>query len=183
LEQYQQKDCSYVTLGNKGALFIARSGKEVVADFSSGTTFRNHVQAVTEFVAEEFVAGKYDGIDLVYSEFLSAVSYQPRKKTILPLVLDVEHTEQNLSQLEYTLEPNPKEVFDALLPHYLENQVRDAILQAEASEYSAQMMAMHSATENAEGLISDLTLVYNKIRQEKITYEITDIITARLALN
>ena len=80
------------------------------------------------------------------------------------------------------IEPDEKTVFEALLPHYLENQLRDAILQSEASEQSARMMAMRNATDNATGLAADLTLVYNKIRQEKITYEITDMITARLAV-
>jgi F-type H+-transporting ATPase subunit gamma len=82
---------------------------------------------------------------------------------------------------EFLIEPNPQEVFDSLLPHYLENQVRDAILQAEASEHSARMVAMRNATDNAMSLTDELTMIYNKARQEKITYEISDLVTARLA--
>ena len=73
-------------------------------------------------------------------------------------------------------------MFDGLLPHYLENQLRDAIVQSEASEHSARMMAMRNATDNALSLVDDLTLLFNKARQEKITYEIGDMVTARLAL-
>ena len=80
------------------------------------------------------------------------------------------------------IEPDPEQVFASLLPHYLENQIRDAILPAEASEHSARMVAMRNATDNATGLAGDLTLAYNKARQEKITYEITDMITARLSV-
>jgi F-type H+-transporting ATPase subunit gamma len=83
--------------------------------------------------------------------------------------------------LNTTIEPSPEEVFETLLPHYLENQLRDAILEAEASEQSARMVAMRNATDNAESLMQDLNLIYNKARQEKITYEITDMVTARLA--
>ena len=75
-----------------------------------------------------------------------------------------------------------EEVFSALLPHYVENQIRDAVLQGEAAEHSARMIAMHNATDNANSLQDDLTLQYNKARQEKITYEITDMVTARLAV-
>ena len=80
------------------------------------------------------------------------------------------------------IEPSVHEVFDALLPHYLENQIRDAVLQAEASEHSARMIAMRNATDNALSLTEELTLMYNKARQESITYEITDMVTARLAV-
>ena len=82
---------------------------------------------------------------------------------------------------EFLIEPGVPEVFEALLPHYLENQVRDAVLQADASEHSARMVAMRNATDNALSFMEELTLVYNKARQEKITYEISDIVTARLA--
>ena len=94
----------------------------------------------------------------------------------------VDTTKDTKDAKEFLIEPDVRQVFDALLPHYLENQVRDALLQAEASEHSARMLAMHNATENAKSLSSELTLVYNRARQEKITYEITDMVTARLAV-
>jgi F-type H+-transporting ATPase subunit gamma len=132
-------------------------------------------------VTEKYLSGSYDAIDLVYSEFFSAVNQKPRKKTILPLTLDAAPVQEKQPSGEFLIEPNVNEVFDKLLPHYLENQVRDAILQAEASEHSARMVAMRNATDNALSLTDELTLVYNKARQEKITYEITDLVTARLA--
>ena len=83
---------------------------------------------------------------------------------------------------KYVVEPSIDSILDTLLFHYLENQIRDAVLEAEASEHSARMFAMKNATDNAKELITLLTLEYNKARQEKITSEIADIVTARLAV-
>ncbi|MDP1722927.1 MAG: ATP synthase F1 subunit gamma [Candidatus Gottesmanbacteria bacterium] len=190
----------YVVLGSKAAVFVSRmAGGRVMADFSQTVPFAHNVAAITAMVAEEYTGGKTDGVDLVYNEFLSAIKQNPRKKTILPLTIEgvgeskvkshlpADATHQALQAgkskvQDILIEPDPESVFAALLPHYLENQIRDAILQAEASEHSARMVAMRNATDNATGLVGDLTLVYNKARQEKITYEITDMITARLSV-
>ena len=82
----------------------------------------------------------------------------------------------------FTIEPNMEEVLEALIPHYLENQLRSSILESEASEHSSRMIAMRNATDAALDLMEGLTLMMNKIRQEKITYEIADTVTARMAL-
>ncbi len=173
-------DC--IALGKKGALFLTQMGSTVTADFSHETPFTKIVPALTQLVISEFVAGHYDGVDLVYNEFFSALKQMPRRKTILPLTLDSVQVDQKQEVREFLIEPTISEVFESLLPHYVENQIRDAILQAEASFYSAQMIAMHSATDNARSFMHDLTLLYNKARQEKITYEISDMVTARLAV-
>lgn len=177
----------YVVFGKKGARFLSRIAPDrFAADFSQTIPFVGAVPAVTRMAAEAYVGGQVDGVDVVYNEFFSALKQAPRKKTILPLTIEGvgELKSQDLGPRTYDMliEPDPETVFAALLPHYLENQVRDAILQAEASEQSARMIAMRNATDNATGLASDLTLLYNKARQEKITYEITDMVTARLAV-
>jgi len=172
-----------VTVGSKGSDFISRLGHKVIADFSQTGSREQIVPALIQMVTEKFIAGLYDGVDVVSNEFLSIARLVPRKKTLLPLTLQgIDTTTSTKDAKEFLIEPTVKEVFDALLPHYLENQVRDALLQAEASEHSARMLAMHNATENAKSLSSELTLVYNRARQEKITYEITDMVTARLAV-
>ncbi|MBI3955929.1 ATP synthase F1 subunit gamma [Candidatus Gottesmanbacteria bacterium] len=179
---------NYVVLGKKAAFFLSRMGSDrLVADFSQEIPFVRSVPAMTAMVSQEYIAGRYDGVDLVYNEFISALKQHPRKKTILPLTIEgvdaSTHSRINASRHhDMLIEPDHQTVFAALLPHYLENQIRDAILQAEASEQSARMIAMRNATDNATGLMSDLTLVYNKARQEKITYEITDMVTARLGV-
>lgn len=172
-----------VTVGSKGSDFVSRLGHKVIADFSQTTPREQIVPALIQFVSEKFIKGLYDGVDIVSNEFLSISRQLPRKKTLLPLTLSgVDTTKGQTDTKEFLIEPSVKDVFDALLPHYLENQVRDALLQADASEHSARMLAMHNATENAKSLSHELTLVYNRARQEKITYEITDMVTARLAV-
>ena len=174
-----------VTLGKKGADFITRLGHTVKADFSDMTPWERVVPAVVEYLTSAFLSEAYDAVDLVSHEFLSITKQEPRAKTILPLTITKEAVVQGGEEermYEFLIEPSVEAVFGALLPHYVENQIRDAVLQAEAAEHSARMIAMHNATDNANSLQDDLTLLYNKARQEKITYEISDMVTARLAV-
>ncbi len=172
-----------VTLGKKGASFLAYQKRELIADFSQSASFQTVIPALGELIREKFVSGEVDGVDLVYNEFINVVKQEPKRKTILPLTVDSMDMKEIKKKTEMKIEPSIDEVFDLLLPHYLENQIRDAVLQAEASEHSARMVAMRNATDNALSLVDDLTLVYNKARQEKITYEITDLITASMTVS
>ncbi len=174
-------DHTFVTLGKKGAEFLARMGAPVTADFSDSVPFGGSVPAVVNLAITQFLSHTFGAVDLLYNEFVSALTQSPRRKTILPLTLEGEAISKT-RELTYTIEPDIATAFDLLLPHYIENQVRDAILQAEASEHSARMVAMRSATDNALSLTDELTLLYNRARQEKVTYEITDMVTARLAV-
>ncbi|MFH0750030.1 MAG: ATP synthase F1 subunit gamma [Candidatus Gottesmanbacteria bacterium] len=173
-----------ITIGKKGSGLVVRLGATLAADFSETTPFITAVPAIVELIVFEFLAGHYDGVDVIFNEFKSALQQVPKKKIMLPLTIEAgpDVTDKKSDFSEFLIEPSKREVFDALLPHYLENQVRDAILQAEASEHSARMVAMRNATDNALSLIDGLTLMYNKERQAKITYEIADIVTARLAV-
>lgn len=171
-----------VTLGKKGASFLTQVGGTLKADFSNTTPLISAVPALTELVSQEFTSGSVDSVELVYNDFISIMKQIPKKKTILPLTIESLPEAPDQQNLQFVIEPNIDDVFDSLLPHYLENQIRDAVYEAEASEHSARMVAMRNATDNALSLMDDLTLAYNKARQEKITYEITDLITATLAL-
>ncbi len=177
-------DMSYdvMTVGKKGTAVVSLIHGAIVADFSAQTSFPSAVPAMIQYAVGAFLNGEVDGVDVAYNEFVSALTQVPRIKTLLPL--SIEATEKKAaSSGEMLVEPSPAEVFNALLPHYVENQLRDAVLQAEASEHSARMIAMRNATDNAQSLMKELTLVYNKARQEKITYEISDIVTAQLAVS
>jgi len=171
----------FITVGQKGADFVTRIKGKILADFSQTVPFIKVASAIGDFVINHYVSNQADSVDLIFSDFLSAIRQEPKKKTILPLGIESagDLTEDRLLNTKF--EPSVYEVFNSLLPLYLENQIRDAIYEAEASEHSARMLAMRNATDNAESLTQDLTLVYNKARQEKITYEITDMVTARLA--
>jgi F-type H+-transporting ATPase subunit gamma len=184
LQQYPKSgQYDVITLGKKGASFLTQIGATLKADFSNTPSFISSVPAVTELIRKEYIDGHYDGVDLVYSDFVNVVIQVPRKKVILPLSIESLDSPIIKPKGEFLVEPNEEEVFESLLPHYLENQIRDAVLEAEASFYSAQMIAMQNATDNALGLVDELTLVYNKARQEKITYEITDLITAAMGIS
>jgi len=180
MKEYPSFDnLEFVSLGKKGTNFITQIRGILKADFSDKIPFVDSVPALTQLLTEAFLSGSVSGVDIVYNEFVSALKQIPRKKTVLPLTLTGLPAEE--AGPEFLIEPSVSEVFEALLPHYLENQVRDAVLQADASEHSARMVAMRNATDNALSFMEELTLVYNKARQEKITYEISDMVTARLA--
>lgn len=171
----------WVSVGLKGAGFISSMGGNIFADFSEATSFSSKVPAIAALVTEEFLKGTIDGVDVVYNDFQSILKQIPRVKPILPLTIEG-NTEAAAIQGSFMIEPSPEEVFESLLPSYVENQIRDAVLEAEASEHAARMVAMRNATDNAKSFISELTLVYNKARQEKITNEIADLVTARAAI-
>ncbi len=180
IKEYPSFDnLEFVTLGKKGTNFVTQMHGALKADFSDNIPFVDSVPPITQLLSEAFLSGSITGVDIVYNEFVSALKQIPRKKILLPLTLN--GLPEEAAGPDFLIEPSVSEVFEALLPHYLENQVRDAVLQADASEHSARMVAMRNATDNALSFVDDLTLLYNKARQEKITYEISDIVTARLA--
>lgn len=182
----QLANSSFVTLGKKGEMFLVRSHRELVADFSTQLPFTTHIPALTTLAVEGFVKGEYKEVYLFFNNFISALRQEPLLRRILPITdLPQELTEEQKTQdkgLDFVIEPTLSEILDPLLFHYLENQVRDSVLEADASEHSARMISMKNATDNAKELINILTLEYNKARQEKITYEISDMVTARLAV-
>jgi F-type H+-transporting ATPase subunit gamma len=173
----------FVTLGKKGESFVVRSGRKLLADFSNAP-FLESIGAVSTLIAGSFSSGQYHQVYLVYNDFLSILRQQPNSKLILPIGEMAQKEEPLISHFsDFVIEPSLDQVITALLPHYLEVEIRAAILEAEASEHSARMMAMKSATDNAQQLMTLLTLEYNKVRQQMITYEIADIVTAKEAIS
>jgi len=172
-----------VTFGKKGQQFASHTGRSLVADFSHLTPFTNHVGAVTKLAVEGFLEGKYGTVYLVFNTFESVLRQTPTRKILLPFSKWEEQGSASITDTrEFEIEPDANDLLSYLLPHYLENQVRSAMQEAVASEHSAQMIAMKNATDAALDLVDGLTLIYNKARQEKITNEIADIVTARLAV-
>jgi F-type H+-transporting ATPase subunit gamma len=173
-----EKEC--ITVGKKGAGFIRLSKTGLSADFS-GKPPTDSVSALGAYAVEGFLTGKYSSITLIFNRFISSFEQKPTRLKVLPIEkIEAEETE-NISS-DFLIEPSTKAVLEALLPEYIENLIRDAALSAEASEFSARMIAMKNATENANNLESDLTLEYNKLRQMEVTSSIQDIVTARMAI-
>ena len=178
------QDIDSVTLGKKGQSFVVRTKYKLAADFSDQFPFAPSIPAVTDIIIKGFISGIYKQVYVAYNSFINALKQEPVIKRILPLSLPVSENQQKQEKTfnEFLLEPSAGEILSSLLPHYLENQLRSAVFEAEASEHSARMIAMKNATEAASDVTNELTLLYNKARQEKITYEIADIVTARLAV-
>ena len=168
----ENKNVSYVTVGKK-ALGSARiSGGEILASFEITTTLPTYdlVYPVMKLVDDNFLSGRVAEVYVLYSDFQSVFSQIPKIKKILP----VEFESQEKSS-EALIEPAPSEILPGLIRHYLEINVFQAFLENYLSEQAARMLAMQNATENAQDIIEDLRLIYNKTRQEKITNEILDI--------
>ncbi|MBI3384895.1 ATP synthase F1 subunit gamma [Candidatus Gottesmanbacteria bacterium] len=179
----EKNSCDFITVGKKGENFVVRTERKLVASFGQTGSFSNQAGAVINLVISEYLSQKYQEFFLIYNNFITALKLEPTLKKLLPLgVVEEDESLPKTDFSEFIVEPNYDQLFEALIPHYLENQLRSAIYEAEASEHSARMMAMKNATDNALELMTELTLAYNKVRQEKITYEIADMVTARMAV-
>ncbi len=169
-----------VTIGKKGASLSSSLGFKVIADFSSIDPFEN-VSALFEFVYTQFIEGKYNKIKLFYNSYISAIRYEPISDVLLPVKFDEEKDESEVQDFykNYVIEPSPEEILHSLLLNYIEQKIRFAVTQTQAGEHSARMIAMQNATNNASDILFNLTLLRNKLRQEKITNELLDMITAK----
>ncbi|MCH7951865.1 ATP synthase F1 subunit gamma [Patescibacteria group bacterium] len=179
----------FITIGRKAREYVLRTGQLLHAEFThfpERPSFED-ILPITRLAIDGFLSGKFKEMYAVYTDFISTLRQEVDAFRILPVeAKKLELTEaQRPSRLhkEYIFEPNADAVFDALLPHYIEMQVFQIVLEAQASEHSARMVAMRNASENASEIISDLTLQYNRQRQQAITYELADMITARQAVS
>ncbi len=176
----------YVNTGRKGKQFLARSKRQMLADFEliDQPTFLQ-TKLISKFCIEKFLSGEVDRVTILFSRFVNTLSQVPTRLTLLPispLVVNQAVAEAHKGVAEYQFEPSAPEVLGAILPYYVHFGVFQAILDARASEHSARMVAMKSATDNAKSLVTDLTLEYNKVRQAAITSELLEITTAQMAL-
>jgi F-type H+-transporting ATPase subunit gamma len=152
----------YITAGRKGSQFIARTKRQLAAEFTyKDAPLFSEARAISKFARDMFLKGEVDRVDILFTNFIS---------TLLK------------GATEFLFEPNVEEVFGALLPHYINFQVYQILLEAKASEHSSRMVAMKNATDNAKQLIKDLTLEYNKLRQANITRELLEITSAAMAM-
>jgi F-type H+-transporting ATPase subunit gamma len=170
-----QGDLSVVTVGRKGrdAMRRARVPLEAhFAGFGDRPTFAD-VVPLARLVTDDFLSGDYGRIDIVYSHFVSTLVQRPQIDQLLPI--QPSGDDYGIPGGQFIFEPAPAAVLEQLLPRYVATTLFQAVLEAKASEESSRMVAMKNATENAEDLIEDLTLSYNKVRQANITREMIEI--------
>jgi F-type H+-transporting ATPase subunit gamma len=188
---FATEQTAYVTSGRKARQFVARTRRELLADFElKDAPTILETKAISKFCVEKFLSGEVDKVTVLYTHFVNTISQRPLAQTLLPISPLAFEAAAAVAvpegakgpMLEYIFEPSPQAVLDFMLPYYVQFQVFQMILDARASEHSARMVAMKNATDNANQFIKDLTLEYNKMRQASITTELLEIATAQMAL-
>jgi len=191
--KYEKDTTVFVCAGKKGAQFVARNKRNLAAEFTyKDTPLFAEARAISKFVQDLFLKGEVDSVEVLYTNFVSTLVQKPETQPLLPVgelkgvQAGVHGHETSValekSGVEFQFEPGADAVLGALLPHYLNFQIYQILLEAKASEQSSRMVAMKNATDNAKQLIKDLTLEYNKLRQANITKELLEITTAQMAL-
>ena len=189
--KFDKESTIYIVAGRKGGQFLSRTKRRLAAEFTyKDAPLFSEARAISKFARDLFTKGEVDEVKILFTNFISTLSQRPDSLTLLPVgeikgvtagVHGHEQSEKLLKgALEFLFEPSPDVVLGELLPHYINFQVYQILLEAKASEHSARMVAMKNATDNANQLIKDLTLEYNKLRQGKITTELLEIVGGQI---
>ena len=198
--QYDPATTVFVTAGNRAAQFVSRSKRHLAAEFHyQDTPTMAEARAISKHVQNLFLCGEVDAVDVLFTNFVTTLTQKPKVWPLLP-VGELRGVTEDLrggmrdeplpdrmslhlsgGASEFIFEPSAEKVLGSLLAHSLNYQIYEMLLEAKASEHSARMVAMKNATENAQKLIKDLTLVYNKERQAAITNELLEITSAAMA--
>ena len=180
-----REDAKVYIIGRKARESLERKGYEITADYSDvieGPTYGDAAEICKE-VLGAFTRGEIGEIYLAYTHFKNTVSHEPTLMKLLPIEFDEAELKETDSNVLMNYEPNEEEALDLIIPKYLTSLFYGALVEAVASENGARMQAMDSATSNAEEMISDLTLKYNRARQGSITQELTEIIAGAEAIS
>ena len=175
-----------ITVGRQGRNFMLRLGQPIVAEFSDLPTSPSllDVTPIARVAINGFLEGQFDLVYLAYTDFITTLTQRPAIKRLLPIQpteLETQAMAEYVEDMtptmvsEYIYEPDLHTILDEVLPRFTELQVYQAVLESIASEHSARMVAMRNATESAAELVGELTLSFNKARQQAITSEIMDI--------
>ena len=169
-----------ICIGKKGTNFISRSGLNLHASFTgiSDAPPSSSIYPISNMIISDYTNHKTDAVYISYATFKSTTVQKPIVEQLIPFNLKT--TDQ--TQIEHIYEPTKDIILNTLLPRYIETQIYHALLEAIASEQSARMVAMQNATENANDMVDDLTLIMNKARQETITTELLDIVSGAAAV-
>lgn len=206
-QQKVELEADLIAVGKRGRDIMFRYGHSIVAEFVKAdvTTRLAEVTPIAKLVMDDYLAGRYDRVVMAYTDFISPLSQKPRLKQLLPIERTEDEylgTAKEPSELsavspklkagsvqptasfpyEYLFEPTPDLVLEHLLPRLIEVQVYQALLESDASEHSARMLAMRNASDAAKDMIDSLTLAFNQARQASITAELADITGGRVAV-
>ena len=172
----------FIAVGRKGRDWVVRSGQRLEAEFTNlgDQPSLADVRAIARAVSDIYIEERVDQVHLVYTRFVSTSTQVATAVQLLPIQPPTDVDEAG-PEPQYEFEPDAAAIFAELLPRYLETQIYQPMLESIASYYSAQMIAMKNATDNAQELVGDLTLVYNKARQAAITTQILEVVAGAQA--
>jgi F-type H+-transporting ATPase subunit gamma len=183
VEKQEKSKVEFISVGKKGRDFIKKYYK-IFAEFIGleNVSKITEIAPIVKIVIEDYKKEIYDKIFLIYTDFISTLKQEPIVKQLLPLVVQSDVNQQSSvknwdSAFSPKFEPTPDEVLEELLPRLLEIQIYQALLESNASEHCARMVAMKNATDAAKDLIDNLTMTFNQVRQANITQEIAEIST------
>ena len=173
-----------VAIGNKGLGFLGRSGVKVVSHATQlgDTPHLDKLIGPVKVLLDAYVNGEINSVNLCFTRFINTMKQESVVEQLLPLSAEVLKTHEVHSTWDYIYEPDAQTVIDELLLRYVEAMVYQAVAESMASEQSARMVAMKSATDNAGNVINELKLVYNKTRQAAITKELSEIVAGAAAV-
>ncbi|HXR48352.1 MAG TPA: ATP synthase F1 subunit gamma [Candidatus Limnocylindrales bacterium] len=193
--KFDQSNTVFISAGRKAAQFVARVRRPLTAEFTYKDAPQfGEARAVSKFAQDIFLKGEVDAVDILFTNFISTLTQQPKVVPFLPIgkieavkaghgdAPKPEPLSPTVTTEVFEFEPDETTVLGALLPHSLSFRIYQILLEARASEHSARMVAMKNATDNAQQLIKGLTLEYNKLRQSNITKELLEIATAQMAV-
>lgn len=187
---FDTKKTKFVSVGRKGTQFLARTKRNMIADFplKERPTFLE-TKPISKFFIERFLSGDVDKVTVLFPAFVNTLNQKPTALTLLPITSLEEAGLTGASEApipeaagDIIFEPSPEKILADIVPYYVHFALYQMLLGTRASEHSARMVAMKSATDNAKDIVKDLTLEYNKARQAAITKELLEISTAQLAL-
>jgi F-type H+-transporting ATPase subunit gamma len=174
-EGREGRRATIVAVGRKGRDLFRRNRQPLVAEFIGVGEYPTYEETrpISRIIMDEYLEERADLVLLHFPQFVNTVTQRPTFRQLLPIIPEADRATE---AVDYIYEPSRQAVLDQVLPRYIEIQVYAAILELKASEQSARMVAMRNATDNANELIQDLTLEYNKARQDQITRELLDIV-------
>jgi F-type H+-transporting ATPase subunit gamma len=184
---HENQEISFVTIGRKGHDALAKAGYNIERshDVPWGDAIEKEVSNINGYITEAFESGRTDGVYILYSQFVNVLVQEPRAVQHLPVPKrnEDENAEESKWEVDFIVEPDFDAVAGKIIPKYLETQFYHCMVESLASEYASRMVSMRNANDNAEEVIEELTLNYNKARQASITRDLIDIIGGVEALN
>lgn len=183
------RTASFVAIGKKAEAITRRQSGTILASFPEAVLAPSieNIRPIARLIQEEFISGRIDRVVVVYTHFISALRQEVKVRALLPATLKESeksfkpHTKSNakdtnqVAGAEYIIEPDAEKVLNKLIPHLIEIELLDAILESNASQEAARMVAMRNASDAAKEMAGDLTLAYNQLRQAKVTQEIAEL--------